>query len=397
MIPGVNVSLANGQIGGSVATNDNTTGYVLTGAGTGILPLLTPIKVVSVLDAQTQGITQTAEPEAYKFVTEFYSIPGTLGVPVYIMLAADTTSLVDLCNINIATSIKKLVDYSNGTIRVIAVSRTPQAGYVPTTPKFIDSDVIAAVPNAKAFATAMFAAHTPLRILIAARVNDITSNTIDTPNTLGANNVGLVIGSTANDGFTSMGLFLGRVAATPPHRNLGRVQDGGLPISAYFIGDLPILQDNTMPSAPWYEQLNVLIDSGFMTVTSYASVAGYFISDDPMAVAESDDYASLANGRVIDKASIVSYQTYVQEINNDVDLDANNLLEPVVIAAYDAAIVNALNLNMAESMSGSPVSYTDPSQPILATSTFKTKLRIRPKGYTKIIDVELGFYNPTNN
>lgn len=398
MIPKVNILLANGQIGGSIATSDNVTGIVLTGAGTGILALLTPIKVVSVADAATKGITQAVEPEAYKFVTEFYSIPGTLGVAVYIMLAANTTTLTAICDVNLATGIKKLVDFAGGKLRVLGVARTPAGNYVPSIVKFIDSDVITAVPVAKAFATALFNAHTPLRILLAARVHAVTNATIDAPNTLAANNVGLVIGSTANDGFTSMGIVLGRIAATAPHVNIGKVKDGALPIGNYFIGSQPILPDQANSATVWFQQIDQLVDAGFITVKTYPNgVAGFFISGDPMAVVEGDDYASLTNGRVIDKASIVAYKTYVNEINSEVDLDDNNNIEPVVIKALEANTVAALNLNMADSMSGDPVVFVDDTQQITATSTFKEKLRIRPKGYLKVIDIDLGFYSPLNN
>ncbi|QEM13479.1 DUF2586 family protein [Mucilaginibacter rubeus] len=398
MIPEANVNLANGQIGGSISTNDNLTGYVLTGAGTGILGLLAPIKVISVDDAKAQGVTAEAEPEAYRFVTEFYSIPGTLNAPVWIMLVGAAVSLVDVCNINNENGIKKLINAAQGTIRVLGVARTPAVGYVPTVSKFLDSDVALAVPVAKTFATAMFENHTPLRILIAARVNDVTSVTIDTPKTMTANNVGLVIGGTANDGITSMGLVLGKVASTAPHVCIGKVKDGDLPISSYFIGGLPILQDTDNPQAAWYKQIDQLVDAGFITVKTYPNgSAGFYFSNDPMCVAESDDYANLATGRVIDKASIIAYKVYCNEINDDVDLDDNNNIEPVVLKALEGVTVAALNLNMSASMSGDPVVYVDENQQITATSKFKTKLRIRRKGYLKVIDVELGFYNPNLN
>jgi hypothetical protein len=311
------------------------------------------------------------------------------------MLVANTVALVDLCDINNANGLKKLADAAQGTIRVIAVARTPAINYVPTVSKFIDSDAILAVPVAKAFATAMFEKHTPVRILIAARINDITSPTIDIPKALTANNVGLVIGGTHADGITSMGIFLGMVAKTQPHECVGKVKLGDLPISSYYIGNLPILQDTTAPQAPWYHQIDQLGDAGYFTVKTYPNgSAGYFISNDPMCVAESDDYATLARGRVMDKASIVAYKVYCDEINDDVDLDDNNNIEPVVLKGLEGTTINALNLNMAASMSGNPVVFVDENQQITATSKFKIKLRIRPKGYLKIIDVELGFYNP---
>jgi hypothetical protein len=396
MIPSVNVKLANGQIGGAVGTSDNVTGMVLTGAGLGLLGLGVPVKVVSVADAESKGLTVLAEAGAHAFVVEFYSIPGTLNVPLWIMLVGNAVSLVSLFDVNSATGVKKLTDAAKGTIRVLGVSRTPAVGYVPAVPKFLDSDVALAVVPAKAFATAMFEAHTPLRVLIAARVNDITSPVIDSPKLLTANNVGLVIGG-QTAGSTAMGLILGRVGATAPHINLGKVKDGDLPINSFYIGAQPILPVEDNAAAAWYKQIDQLVDAGFITAKTYPQKAGFFISGDPMCVAEGDDYSSLANGRVIDKAAIIAYQVYVNEINDDVDLDENNNIEPVILKALEATTVSTLNLNMADSMSGDPVVYVDEEQQITATGKFKQTLRIRPKGYLKIIDVELGFYNPNLN
>ena len=65
MIPAVSVTLANGNIGGATNTNDGVVGQILTGNGAGALALLTPVKVVSLADAVSQGITLADEPIAY--------------------------------------------------------------------------------------------------------------------------------------------------------------------------------------------------------------------------------------------------------------------------------------------------------------------------------------------
>lgn len=393
MIPRVDVNLANGQIGGATSTNDNVTGVVLTGAGTGILGLLTPVKVISITDAAAQGIGPTTEPEAYKFVSEFYSIPGTLNVPVWIMLAANTATLVSLCDKTNASGVQKLRNAANGTIRVLGVCRTPAVDYVPSVAEFLDSDVPAAVVNAQALALDAFNNHAPCRILLGARVADVTNVTVTTPNTLNSNRVGMVIGSQANDGFTSIGLFLGRVAATPVHVNLGKNADGALPINNWYIAGRPIQLDPANPGNPWYQQINALIDAGYMTVTSYEQVAGYYISDDPMCADASDDYYCLANGRVIDKASVVAYQKYITYLKDDVDLQSDGTLDPAVVADMKAQIQNAILVNMSDNISKNtkPQVYFDPTQVIAPNTPFNSKLRLVPKGYLRDIEVDLGF------
>lgn len=394
MVPGVNVQEENGLIGGSIATSDNVTGVVLTGAGGGTLPLLTPVMVVSLADAVSKGITNTAEPEAYDFVTQFYNMPNTLGVAVYIMLVANTSSLVSLCDQTNASGVKKLLDFANGTIRVLGVTRSPSVGYTPVTPGFIDSDVISAATNAQTLAVAMFAKHTPVRILLNARVADVTSTTVVAPNTLAFNKVGMVLGSAGVAGFSVLGTVLGCVAGIAPHVCLGKVKKGALPLSSFYIGGQPISPNPTNPNALWYQQVDSRVGDGFIVIKKYAQKAGLFIANDPMACPVGDDYSTLANGRVIDKAAIISYQTYLNEVNDDVDLDDNNLLEPVVVKALEAEIENSLNLNMSASMSGSPVVYIDQTQPIVSDEMLNVQLRVRPKGYTKQINVSLGF-NPS--
>jgi hypothetical protein len=73
--------------------------------------------VLSLADAITKGVTQDDEPEAYKTVKEFYS-EAPLGSPFYLMLAAATTSLVDLMDVTNPGGAKLLVDYAQGARRI---------------------------------------------------------------------------------------------------------------------------------------------------------------------------------------------------------------------------------------------------------------------------------------
>lgn len=388
MVPGVTITLANGNIGGAINTDDGVVGMVLTGVGTGTLALLTPVKVVSLDDAIAKGVTQAVEPIAYKFCKEFYD-NSPIGAVLYLMLVANTASVQSLVDKTNASGALKLINFAQGAIRVLGVSRTPAGGYTPATPGFIDSDVISALPNAKALRQMCFDNHIPLRIALAARVADVTSTTIATPNTLDTNGAFLVVGDTANAGGVAMGEILGKVAASPVHRNIGRVKDGALPVTSLFIGNVPI--EN-------FAQLNTLIDAGYMTFTTYPQKAGYFISDDPMCTdPATDDYYSLANCRVIDKASIIAYQTYVDELKDDVDLDANGNVDPIVVKHLEGLIANNITLGMGDSISGKPVVYIDPKQNLAsATTTFKIQVRLIPKGYLRQLNIDLGFTNPAN-
>ncbi len=386
LIPGVSIALANGLIGGVAVSNDRIVGLIGTGSGTGVA-LLTPFIVYSLENAIEQGFTEEAEPNLYRHLKEFYDI-APIGSKLYVMAAANTEtleSLLDKTNVNGAS---KLLDFAAGEIKVLAVDRKPAAEYVPTTPQFIDSDAIDALVSAKTLVAEYFQKIMPVRILIGARVHDVANVTVFNPSTQDNNAVGMVIGGTKNDGTPSVGLVLGRVAAGPPHRNIGRVKDGSLPATVLYIGDKKIDQ---------YAGINTLISNGFITFQTYPHKAGYFISDDPMATDGADDYRSLANCRVIDKASIIAYQTYLEELKDDVDLDSKGQIAAIDLKHLEAVISNNILLGMGDSISGEPQAFIDPAQNLAAGSKLKVKLRLIPKGYLKQIDVELGFINPANN
>ena len=478
-IPGVNVAVVNGNIGGSLATSDGNVGQVLTGAGTGPIALLQPVVFVSLADAEAQGLTAAAEPEAHQFVVDFYN-DAPLGAILYLMLVANTTSLVSIADKTNASGAVKLINFAignaNGQIRVLGISRTPGSGYTPSTVEFIDSDARLAGANAQALVANYFALHTPLRVLIGARVAAPGNSTIYAPNSAGLNGVGFTIGSADNGavaaaittpgttyvngtynnvpavnitgkgsgatfkvvvtggaitavtpvlpgtgyntgdtfGFASgfdtgtatnfvgtvtsgyslgsagMGTILAEVASKAPQENIGKVKSGALSVNNWYIGALPIKQPADGVS-PWYQTINTLIGAGYITATSYAGKPGYYLTDDPMATAITDDYQSLANCRVIDKASILAYQAFLNYVNDDVELVAGGTMDPADIVDIQSTIVNALAQGLLGNISGTPLCTIDPTQVFTVGTPFKASVRVTPKGYLKQINITLGF------
>jgi hypothetical protein len=374
------------SIGGiNLNLNDGICGVVLTGAGTGELALLTPILAVSLADAVSKGIVSTVEAEAYKFVQEFYA-EAPAGSQLYIMLAANTASLVGLCDVTNASGAKKLVDYAQGNLRGLGIMRTPAGGYTPTTDEFIDSDAPAAMTNALAFQQSYFNAHTPLRIFLGFRIADATSNTLYAPNSAGNNAVVPVIGDTATGGLVGMGGFLGKFAATTAEINIGRVSDGPLAINSFNIGALPIVPPQ--PAGAWYEALNALIQAGYCTVTTYPRLAGYFISDDPLATnADATNVNNLADGRIQDKAAIVAYQTYVRTLKSNVVIDSNGNIDASSLKYLEGQILNNIQVNMGTQISGTPTVYINPAQS--TANPLVVQLGITRQGCLRQINVQL--------
>lgn len=382
-VPKVIIALANGQIGGAVASSDNVVGLMATGTGDGV-NMYEPIVVYSLEDAKSKGIDQYDEPNVYRHVKEFYDIAPT-GTKLYIMTTAATDPMGDLLDPSEEYYARALLDFADGQIRVLGICRQTPSGYVPSASQFIDSDAIDAMPNAALLVQEYRERIMPLRVLIGANVINEASTTVFNPSAQAKNGVGVVLGSTKPDKQVSMGYILGKVASVPVHRNIGRNRDGALPADKMYIGTVPTDK---------LASINDLISKGYITFTKYPTVAGFYISDDPMAADSTDDYRILANCRVIDKALVISYQTYVTFLKDDVDIEATGKMSALDIGALEDAITNAIRLAMSDNISGTPTAVINPAQNVLSTSKLKVKLRLTPKGYLKEIEVELGFYNP---
>ncbi|MBC9915020.1 DUF2586 family protein [Chitinophaga varians] len=387
-LPKVEVKLGNGNLGRSVATADGVAGLVLTGVAATGLPLGTPKVIFSLNDAENLGITSAGtNASAYRHIKEFYDLAGE-GAELYIMLVADTVTLTQMADLADANSAKKLLDAAQGRIRLLGLTRKPAAGYTPVLTDGIDKDVLDATTKAQQLALAFAAQYKPVRILIEGRAVD-TENIAQLKDlrTLSANHVGIVIGSTVNDASASVGLALGRAAVIPVQRNLGRVKDGALPVLEAFVNTKKV-EDFTAA-----DQVH---DKGYIFLRAFVGRSGYYFNDDATCAPATDDYSQLALGRVIDKVTLLCYQTYLEELNDEIKVDAQGRISVPVIKYLQGKIENAVNTAMAEEIS-SFSAYINADQNVISTGKITIAASVVPVGYTKQIEVLLGFENPALN
>ncbi|MGM9747509.1 MAG: DUF2586 family protein, partial [Candidatus Cryptobacteroides sp.] len=158
-----------------------------------------------------------------------------------------------------------------------------------------------------------------------------------------------------------------------------------------FVGDKPVeLAD-----------VDSVDEKGFITFRTFVGKSGYFIADDHLATAASDDYNCIANRRVIDKAYRVAYSTLIEVLNDEVPISSDGGLSPAWCASVEADVENDIISQMtangnlgndpADSEDTGVDCVIDRDQNILSTGKFVAGLRVKPNGYAKYIDVNLGF------
>ncbi len=391
----VNISLANGQLGGTIQTNDGITGIVMTGQSeAGGYVTGTPILVTSMADVATARITEDNNPFAIKQLKEFYSQAGA-GAQLYVMLTPHGVTVANMADITAPLSAKRLLDYAGGKIKVLGLLSDDAAivaggGTVALTDG-MNRDVQIAATNIATMARAYFDEQKPFRAIIggttytgvAALLPDETSGTNNNRTAILIGDTDITYSSTS----ACMGLLLGVISSIPVQRKISRVRTGPLTNTAAYVGN------STVEAAG--ASMAVIAQKGFITFTTYPNVSGYFFSGDPMCTATTDDYCMLARGRVIDKAHILAYTTFVQEVDDEIPVNTDGTLDTGFCKWLEQQIVNQVNNTMTANKEISSVScFIDPAQNILSTNQLNVVLKIVPVGYATNIEISLGFANP---
>lgn len=389
-LPAVIIQLQNGALGQVAANADGVVGIVFNGVAATSLALGVSKQGFGLDEFEAVGIDAAYDTansvKVWRQIKEFYDEAGD-GAELWVMLVSQATNIQTILDKTQAFA-KKLLDDSAGRIRLLGVGRNPAGGYTPnTTANQVDVDVINALTTGQALADDMQAAFRPVRIVIEGYAFTGTTSTLANLTAQTKPNMAVLIGNSESGARSAVGVLLGRLASVPVQRNPGRVKDGSLLIAAAFLGTATLESNEGAATA--------IHDKGWITLRKYVGKAGYYFSDCPTADAPTSDYNALTRGRVVDKAIRIAYETFVEEILDEVEINpANGQIATVKAKYYQRLIDNAVNNAMtANSEISGFASFVDPAQNVLSTGKICVDMRITPVGYAKEILVKIGFQN----
>lgn len=390
-LPSVTIQVQTGALGIVAPGEDGICGIVLNGVAATGLALGVSHQGFGLDEFEALGITEaydtTNTVKVWRTLKEYYDAAGD-GAELWIMLVSQATNATSILD-KTQSFAKKLLDDSGGKIRLLAVARNPAPGYTPTTTTHqIDADVVNALTTGQALADDMQAAFRPFHCIIEGYAFTGTTSTLVDLHTYTKPNMSVLIGNSESGARATIGTLLGRLAADPVQRNPGRVKSGSLPILAAYIGTATLESNEGAATA--------IHNKGFITLRKFTGKAGYYFSDDPTAVAATNDLSSLARVRVIGKAIRIAYSTYVEEILDEVEINpTNGKISAVKAKYYQSLIQRAVDTAMTANgeISGF-TAFVDPAQNVLSTGEICMEARIVPVGYAKDILIKLGFSNP---
>jgi hypothetical protein len=393
MLPRVKIFFENGALGKVATSADGVLGIMCTGVAVSTtFSLATAYTLFGIAGLATLGITSTNNPAIYKIIVDFYKIAGE-GTEVSLMAFPDTVKLSDMVDIADATKAKAFINAANGRLRGLILSRTPAVGYTPTIANGMDADVALAITNGQALAAwSQQSRFAPVFVAIEGYAYTGTPSALADLTTMSNNSVCVLIGDTVvNSKKAAMGVLAGRIASIPVQRNIGRVRDGALAITSAFI------VDKTVELA----DVESLHNKGYITFRNFVGRSGYFFSDDPTATLPTDDYSSLTARRTIDKAYRIAYQTMLDNLLDEVPVTGEGKLQVPLITSWQtdvekdiAAQMTALGELSADATDPNDkgvICFIDPEQDIVSNSRLEVRIRVRPFGYPRYVDVYLGF------
>jgi Protein of unknown function (DUF2586) len=391
----VNITIANGNLASAAQTDDGVTGIVMTGVTeSGGYTLGTPILVTSMVDVATAGITLANNPFAIKNLQEFYN-QAPAGTKLWVMLVAASMTVASMADKTNASGAIKLLNAAQGAIKIIAVLADDKAvhtgGGTITITNGMNADVYTAATNLKALINTFVAAENPLRGLVGCSSYSGTASALSTLNSGTTNNrVGFVIGDTqiwdATYPSAAVGLCLGTFAAVPVQQKISWVGAGPLSNTNGYLASVALTLTNG--------DMATIAGKGYITFMLYSNVSGFRWSGDPTATATTDDYYSMARGRVIDKAQRLVYNYLVQNVDATVPSNADGTIDAGYAANLQAKISGAqgvLTVNMTNqgNCDGS-TAFVDPTQNIVSTNTLAVVISVNSVGYSTTINVTLG-------
>ncbi|MCB9245974.1 MAG: DUF2586 family protein [Flavobacteriales bacterium] len=385
-LPRINITLSNGNLNQTTQGADGIAGLVLSGeAVVGKVQLHTPYLITSLEAAVTLGIDSVGvNAYAYKQIAQFFLLAGA-GAQLYILL---TDATVDQAADTSGSDAPELLRYAAGKIRVLGISVEKPGS--PTIAQGLVQEVHTAVPLAQALAEEFAAKYQPLRVVIDGTAYDGTVGNLKDYKTTDNNRVAILIGAADDAENAAVGALIGRLAAIPVQRKISRVADGAVEgITEAYLTDGSTVE---AVESDW----EAIHAKGYIFFRTHASRDGYYFTSDVTCTADTDDYNSLARGRVIDKAIVLAYDVMLQYLNDEIAVAEDGTISLALAKNWQGQLEERIGRAMVAQGEASDVqAVVDPAQDVLSSNQITVTLRILPVGYSDTINVELGFTTQT--
>ena len=383
-------------LGKTARRNDGTSGLIADAVAVDEkIAIGEPILLTSLAEAESKGITKAYDLAnkvlLWHHVHDFYAM-APKGTKLYLMPVAKQTPMATV----LATAdgaATKLLTFAKGEIRQLALAS-------------MSEDFANLATNiAAAQALYKWAAdrNKSVQILIEGRDFVEDYSTAISLREMTANRVSVVIAQdplvavedATYSAYAQVGLLLGSIAAVPVSRDIARVRNGALPVSAAGISN-----GKNSNNVGYYDddQLSAIDDMGYIFMRTFDGLSGFYWSADYTAAAPTDDCDSIRMGRTLDKAADLARLKALEYLRDDVEIDSttgNIAIE--VVRNIESDIETSVLTQMAEEISGVECTI-DPEQSLWdSASPLIAELAIVARGVIYRMQINVFYTNSLSN
>ncbi len=381
-LPKITFNIATDGLDRNSDAIEKVPGFVLTGNTVADkVTIGKSYQIFSLAMAEDLGIKASGvNTFAHKHIAAFYEQAPT-GTALWFMLVSDATTMTQMADVT-ENYAKNLIEEAKN-IRVLGLLK--KATGAETIAGGLDQDVATAIVKAQALADHFAQKYFPIRIIVSGNRFNGTFADLTDFKTAAYRNVNVLIANDDGASEASIGLNLGRQAAIPSQRRQNRIKDGAvITDQAYFTNGEKVetLQDT------W----DAIDEKRYTFFRNFSNRSGYYFTGDQTLVGFEDDFSTLAPGFVIDETVLIAYDVLVEELSDEVAVDAAGKIHPAIIKSWQGAIDNRVKTDMVETgkLSGFS-SYIDENQNVLQTDKISITLKPQPVGYADAIEVNIGF------
>lgn len=175
--------------------------------------------------------------------------------------------------------------------------------------------------------------------------------------------------------------YTGRLSAIPISEDPARVARGPVP------GIVSLYHD---------EARNTGLDpAGFTTFRTFTGLTGYYVTNGRMKAPGGSDFDLVQNRRVMDAACRIAVNAARRFLNEAVRVDGAGLIDERDAQRIEGYVKGQLEAILVAQGHASAVDVVlDRATNVLSTRSATLTVRVRPLGYLKWIEVQVGFENP---
>jgi hypothetical protein len=179
--------------------------------------------------------------------------------------------------------------------------------------------------------------------------------------------------------------YSARLAGITPSTSPGANRDQSGPLVGPLAGVISTNRDERVTPG--------LYDQGFQTVQTIPGYNGVFSDEGRTSAVNGSDFVTIMNQRVIDVVVAGCRQSALHYQNTNFKVDADGHIDTATAEAINTYVSGKIMAMAGTEFSAVRVEVYQ-NDNILSTNLLRFKVRVRPFGYAKSVQVDVGFENP---